>query len=1134
VPNPKLSTLADSFGGTALNTTLWNTSSASPNVTLDATLDRVAVSCTTSYYSLGSTTWDATSSNIYARVVPAPTGNGSTQTFLEVLLDANNKASLYVSGGTFSAQVTNAGTATTTTIATVYDAYAYAWWRITEASGSFVFATSPDAYTWTTRATIAYTWAATAVKAQFVSGYYGTESASSAYIDHVNTTSSAPGQPNLNWPRIEEGWGPYWNANAATVPLDRYVEVTSRTRGSNSGQRGRQYELDQVRSAEYSVTLANPDAALDPTNASGPWYGHIDPYQPYRKRAQWPPTVNLLTQVQATGGDLGGYATGTIPGGSSGIGVLSATDATGGSIVATASAWQGGRAFQFTVPASTASGTRICYTGQPAMDPARTYSQQLRVRSITASTSMDVQAFISWYSAAGSLISTATGSTATLVGSASAGWTQVTVSATPPTAAAYCWLGVQTAATSPGSAVSVQVDGWQWEKAAVPSPWVAPGVWYPLHAGFVERWSSQWDLQGTYGVVQPTTVDAFSLLSQRDLSEVLAEEVNQYSPRFLFKLDDPQGSASAADATGSYPAAPLVVGKYGAGSVAFGTAITAASATGTYTGSAGTVATVNNANPGSSANSAATFLALHKAGIAGPANVSGTWTRMIAFRYTAGSIPAQGAEIWACFDNILGGNSRWQLYINNSGKVAFYLASASANTTFTGTATVTEGDWHLVIISYSHALAQLILSVDGTSTTYSSVNPAIEPAGLVSDSIGSLVDTVVGNATSYNYKGDLSYVAEFPSALTTADMTTIYTAWKNACSGESSDARYARILRYAGYTGPSSIQTGLTTSMGPASINGQDALSALQAVADTESGAHFVNRAGMITFKGRGARYNATVPVYTFGERADLGEWPYEDCQLDYDSTHLANQVTVTQESTSQTFNAQDVTSATSYFPRTMTRTINSSSALECQDAANYLLSRYKKPVTRVSSIKLHPSGQPALWPVCLNLELGTRVRVMRRPPGVPAIQVDCFVENIQWDMDDHGEAWVTLQCSPVDLTPYGVFASWRTTLQAGISAGATLITVNASADTTNPLAAQLAAGQQLVLDPGGATQETVTISAVGATSPGWTSATITLTAGTASAHSSGATVCEPLPSGITDPTTWDAVSKFDSVAFAY
>ncbi|MFC8676668.1 hypothetical protein ACFUEN_28785 [Streptomyces griseorubiginosus] len=1140
---PKLSQLQDFFAAPTLNTALWNASSASPNVVLDTTLDRVAVSCTTNYYVLASQSWDATTATgaepngVYARVVPVPVGGGTTETFFELVLDANNKASLFYSGGAFAARVTNAGVNTSVTIAAsaaAYDAYSFAWWRITESAGSFIFSTSPDGQTWTTRATIAHSWSAIAVKFQFVTGFYGSETAGQfAYIDHVNTTTSARDQPNLNFPLIEDGWAPFWNANGGSFPLDRYVDVSDRTRGGVQFGRGRQYETDQVRSGEAQLVLANPDALLDPVNASGPWYGYIFPYQPYRRRAQWPPTRNLLDQVMATGGDLGGFALGTIS--VSATDIFSSTDSSNGSFVSSATAWQGSTVMQFAVPSGTAAATRICHTPRFSVVPGRTYTVSLRVRDVTAATSLSVQAFAGWYTAGGGGAPTSFtyGSSSSLTGSTTAGWTTITVTATAPANAAGIDVGVAVAATA-AATCNVQVDGWQLERGSTATTFQVPGIWFPVYAGFMERWPSKWDMDGTYGLVSPNAVDAFSLLSQQTLSDPLTQEIDANSPRFLYKLDDPAGSTSTADFTGNNPAAQIGISKYGAGSLVFGTEITATDATGTYTGSTGTVATFNNANPGQSVTAAATFLKLGSAGILGPA--TNPWTRMIAFKYT-GPTPTGAATIWSCFDSQrANGNpsgSNLLLAINSSGTLQW----SSQGPTGVGGArlssvNVLDGDWHLAIFGMDPANSAGFISVDGNTTFYAP-NPASAPSGLISDNIGAYVDPTVGNGTTQTYKGDVSFAAEFASYLGTTAIANLYSAWKSSCAGESTNARYARILRYAGYTGPTSIQTGLTTSMGPANLDGTDAVSALEAVVATEGGAHYVSRAGDITFKSRSNRYNALTPVYVFGERADLGEWPYEDCETDYDSTHLSNQVTVTQEASGQNFYAQDATSATNYFPRTLTRTVNSSSAGECQDAANYLLSRYRQPATRVSTLKLHPSANPALWPVCLGLELGTRVRVMRRPPGVPATTVECFVENIEWDWGADGDVFQTLQCSPADLTPYGLFAAWHTTLASSIGSGVTSITVNASQDNTNRLAAQLAAGQQIVLGQNTANQETVTVSVVGATSPGWTTATITLTAATTKAHTSGDTVCEPLPAGVTDPTTWDS-SRFDSTAFAY
>ncbi|MFE2712208.1 hypothetical protein ACFXKI_09520 [Streptomyces mirabilis] len=1133
--NPKLSALSDAFTAAAINTGLWNSITGGA-ATLDTVNDVVLLASPTvsgNTNTFGTTLlYDATSSSIYAEVGVTPNGAGGTKVAFKVFLDSNNSVAIRVESGVFKFTMQIAGTTTTTTLP-AYDANAHGWWRLRELSGTWFADASPDGYNWTTLTSSAYSWAATGVQFVFQTSASVTEVAGNvATIQHVNTMLGGPF--NINWPTVEDAWAPYWNANGGDSPLDRYVEISDRTRNSVTVSRGRQYELDQVRSGEASLTLANTDAALDPVNASGPWFGHIAPYQPYRRRAQWPPTRNLMEQVHATGGDLGGYGLGTIPGGSGGADIFSVTDSTGGTFVSSATAWQGSVAMQFAVPSGSTSTSRACHTPRWSAIPGQTYTVSLRVRNVTASTSLSVGAFVGWYVAAGGAPASFTyGTTSVLTGSTTAAWTTVTVTATAPANAAGIDVGVALAANA-AATCNLQVDGWQLEKGSAATTWTCPGVWNPIYAGFMERWPSQWDMSGTYGLVQPTAVDALSLLSQKQLSDPLTQEINSNSPRFVYRLDDPAGSTSVADWTGNYPAAPIAIGKYGAGSLVFGTAITATDATGTYTGASGTVATFNNPNPGTQFVSPATFIKLGSAGILGPATTP--WTRAIAFRYT-GPTPTSAATFWSGFDNQRSAGSpsgsSLLLSINSSGVLQWSSAgpTGTSGSRAAGSVNVVDGDWHLVVFGFDPANTSTFIALDGTTYGYSSV-AASAPSGLISDNIGSYVDPTVGNGTVQNFKGDVSFAAEFPSYLSGTAISNLYAAWKSACAGESTSARYARILRYSGYTGPSTVQTGLTTSMGAANLDGQDAVSALQAVVDTEGGEHFVDRQGFVQFKARSARYNALTPTYVFGENA--GEWPYEDVTLDYDSTHLSNQVTVTQEGTSQNFYAQDATSSTNYFPRSMSRTINSSSTLECQDAANYLLSRYKSPATRVSAIKLHPSANPAMWPVCLGLELGTRVRVMRRAPNVPVTQVDCFIENLSWDFGDDGDAFLTLQCSPADLTPYGVFSSWHTTLKTGISAGATSITINPSQDNTNALAAQLAVGEVITLDPGTAVSENVTVAAIGATSPGWTSAVITLTAGTVNAHGVGAVVCDQLPAGTTDPTTWDAVSMFDSTAFAY
>ncbi|MFJ9616703.1 hypothetical protein [Streptomyces noursei] len=947
---------------------------------------------------------------------------------------------------------------------------------------------------------------------------------------------------NPNFPQMEYGWGALWNCNGGDSPLDRYVDLTGRTYGAVSTSRGRQYELDMVQSGTMQAQLTSSDGALDPSNSAGPWGGHIWPYQPLRVRAQWPPTVNILAPVIANGGD--GQPTGTLNAGNAGQDVFTNTDSSNGGIVASASAFTGSNVFQFSVPVSTAVGQRIAHTPQPAVSPGATYSLTMHVRNVTDGASLDVKPLIGWYGPPPSAPPTTYvyGSTVTLTGSSTAtGWTAITVTATAPANPYGIDVGVAVA-TSNSATCSVQVDGWQLEKSATPSAFVSPGTWYPVYSGYVERWPQSWALNNTLGLVQPTGVDAFALLSQRLLRDPLTEEIYRRNPTFLYTLGDPQGSNSFTDSAGKWPAAPVSAGKYGPGTLTAGNSITSASAGGAYVGSSGTVVTIQNANPGTGNVGPASFIDLSSAGIKGPQTPS-TWTRMVAFRYT-GPTPTSAAYFWTSFDgqraNDFPNGARLGFYIDTAGVFRVLLAPPSGGAGYSfmpQTAgvgvSVVDSNWHLAGISMNATTGDVWAACDGVTSHFTGSGNA-NPTGLISDAVGAWADPSVGNGTTFNFKGDLSYALEFPSALTGTDFTTIYNAWKAAFAGDSTDVRYARILTYAGYLGPQNIQTGQTRSMGPMATDGQDALSALGDVVITENGEHFVDRTGTVTFRSRAARYNATSPVYTFGEHDSAGEYPYEEVELDFDPTHLANLVEITQTSTNQKFTAADSTSQTNYFPRTMQRSINSSSPYECLDAANYLVSRYKNPLPRVSGLKLHPSANPSLWPVCLGLELGTRVRIMRRPLGAPAIQIDAFVEKIDWQVDDKGEAFVTLQCSPIDPQPYGAFAAFHTTLQNAVAVNATTITVNAGQDNQNPLSAQFASGQQLVLGQGTANAETVTVQSVGATSPGWTSATITLAAGVTKTHSANDVVCEPLPSGITDPTTWDGLAKIGSVAFSY
>lgn len=942
---------------------------------------------------------------------------------------------------------------------------------------------------------------------------------------------------NQNMPVVEDSWAPAYGANGGGPPPAMWVDLTGRTQVATSIKRGKQYELDAIQSGTYDTTLNNQDGALDPLNTAGPWAGNIMPYQPLRHRVQWYPTVNRLPQTLATGGE--GYSAGVIP---VAWGTTSQTDTTGGSIVVLGAgvAFEESNAFQFAVPSTSPAYGKPLWFDAGAITPGQTYTFSTYVRNITPGVSTTLYAAIGWQgSISTNPTSWSSGSPVILAGSATAGWTRLTVTGTAPSTVYGAELVISLPAAGQATSCTVQVDGQQFEIGSSASTWVYPGLWTPLFTGFVERWPTQWADGGTRGQVVPTGVDALAFFSQVTLSDALSMELGQYSPRFIYRLDDPQGSTTFSDFTGQCPVLPIGSAKTGAGSVSAGTAITAANTTtGVFTGSTGTVTTLVNQYPGTATSSGgASYLQLDAAGIVGPANPQ-LFTRVLAFRYT-GPTPTSGntACLWSLQSSIQGLGI--ELGIDSTGGISFSQQAVDGlggGSGITPGTVAGDGNWHLVhVVGVPDDIPDEIPG--GYSVYLDGVHVGgTAGGGHVPTPISDVYGTNLNRSTrvaANNFQGDMAFIAEWPSSFSPAQISSNYLGWKSCFSGESTDARYARILRYAGYTGTSWLDAGLTRSMGPATdLDGTDALSALQAVCDTESGEHHVRATGTVRFLSRAARYNSFASGLIFGDGP--GEIPYEDVQLDFDPTHLANQVTITQNATNANFIANDAVSIAAYFPRILTRTVNNNNVLEIQDQANYLLSRYKNPLTRVSSIKVHMSAYPQAWQLLNALDLVTRVTIRRRPFGAPMTQTDCFVEQIQWDFDDKGEAWLTMQCSPIDPTPYFVLGAWWTTLAAAASSGTNTITVNQSSAYGNPLASQLAVGQQIVVGQGGSVPETMTISAIGATSPGWTTATIQFTANLAHSHTNGFQVGEPLTSGITAPTTWNPVDMFDLTAFSY
>ena len=847
-----------------------------------------------------------------------------------------------------------------------------------------------------------------------------------------------------------------WDPGVGTTPPYNYwLSLASRRLGQSTASRGKQYELDTVQTGEYAPTYDNRDGALSPKNPSSPYYPNVTPFRPLRKRVQSPATQNMLTANQASAGEAVTVAGIDAPV-AAGNPVPQVFSSVGNpAVTASATAFEGSQVFQSSVPGSVASGTALIWVTGASVVPGGTHSFSIYVRTPTGSAALSVQAALVWIRVGQVEISRVTG-TPTSLPVASNTWTRLTVSGTAPANAGGVYVAVFST-NSPAGAYTFQSDGLQLEYAAAVSAYTKPGTWYPIFTGWVERWPLQWNYNGLWNQTKPNAVDSFGYLSQKDLKPPLYADLLALAPNFLYTFDQGQGAQYVTDLTHNNAPAPVTNSIYGAGSLTFGNSIQATTkptvanpAGGAFLGGSTQVATFANVDSGGSQEHA-TYVDLLANG--GPkAGAGGYYTRYIAFRVPTPpttSFPQMWGWNSSAFSPPYGGENGFG-FVQTTGVAEFL--SGGFGVVASGTTNACNGDWHLWGVIANPALGTIQIVWDGAILgTITGFSAALTLPVVGGDAVGASI--VSGsNAVGSAWAGDVAFICELPFAVTVAQAAQLYTSFRNAYSGESSAARYSRILGYAGYKGASNITTTpQTTAMGPASditqggtqatiyspVTGVDAQTALQNVVTTENGTHFIAADGTITFQSRAARYGVVTPSIVFGENKTGGEIPYENVGFDFDTTHVANDTQITQFWNSTVYEAFNTASDTQIGTRTLTRTINAADAYQCNDAASYLAYRYGNADLRLKSLRVHVTANPTLWATLLGLEIGVRCRVMRRDLAA-TIQWDGFIEQLGWEFDyDHNEVYLNIQASPAALSVFWELAALRTTLASPYSAAA-------------------------------------------------------------------------------------------------
>ena len=239
-------------------------------------------------------------------------------------------------------------------------------------------------------------------------------------------------------------------------------------------------------------------------------------------------------------------------------------------------------------------------------------------------------------------------------------------------------------------------------------------------------------------------------------------------------------------------------------------------------------------------------------------------------------------------------------------------------------------------------------------------------------------------------------------------------------SGETTGARITRILNGAQwYTGTSqrSVDTGISTVQG--TQLGDTAWNLMQAAADAEIGELYLDGSGVLVFRNRHAILTDTrsnTPQAVFGDSIGTAETAgteqaYYQVSRARDDTTFANDIQATRvNGTLQ--EVQDAASVAKYlFPRTYA---NSNLILQDDTTANqwaqWVLYVAKSDEDRFDQLILYPLRDPAnLWPQALGREIGDRIQVWRRPPGVASpVTKDCFIRGIQHQWDVSANTWAT------------------------------------------------------------------------------------------------------------------------------
>ncbi len=232
---------------------------------------------------------------------------------------------------------------------------------------------------------------------------------------------------------------------------------------------------------------------------------------------------------------------------------------------------------------------------------------------------------------------------------------------------------------------------------------------------------------------------------------------------------------------------------------------------------------------------------------------------------------------------------------------------------------------------------------------------------------------------------------------------------------QTTGARITAVLNTIGSDAPRNIQAG-TRSIAPVFMHGQPPLDEIRRarLAENVDAVFFTARDGTLTFLADGHRSSSPYNTVQATFDDDGTDLPYQDLDLDYSESFLANDWTVTRAA-GPANTASDTTSISRYKKRPQTLgDLPVTTDGEAAAIAAALLAKYKDPMTRVQQITLL-TVDPDVAEAVFRRDIGDRIRVLRTHPGGGArIDQTLFIQGINIDATP-GQPWrIVWNVSPV------------------------------------------------------------------------------------------------------------------------